>query len=54
VRYFIRLMEQMRSAIAVHEFAAFRARFFSAYAVSSTPDRTSEVDRSPTGRPEVQ
>jgi queuine tRNA-ribosyltransferase len=61
VRFFIRLMDQMREAIETRVFRAFHTRFFSTYAVSSPLDddaggsgRPPKRDRSPTGRPEVQ
>jgi queuine tRNA-ribosyltransferase len=61
VRFFIRLMEQMRRAIEMRVFRAFQTRFFSTYAVSSPLDddaggsgRPPKRDRSPTGRPEGQ
>jgi queuine tRNA-ribosyltransferase len=61
VRFFLRLMETMRAAIESGGFAAFRARFFSRYAVSSRssdepddPVRSPKRDRTPTGGPEGQ
>jgi queuine tRNA-ribosyltransferase len=62
VRFFLRLMETMREAIAARAFAACRTRFFERYGVSSRlsldddaggSDRPPMRDPSPTGRPEV-
>jgi queuine tRNA-ribosyltransferase len=36
LQFFLRLMADMRAAIAARAFAAFRARFFARYAVSFT------------------
>jgi queuine tRNA-ribosyltransferase len=49
VRFFIRLMEGMREAIAAGAFGAFRTRFFARYAVSSAVN--SDADAGGRGRP---